>query len=206
MDPTAPNKNQPDSGNTNPPSPIQPGQFVVAGDDPPQQSGQAQPAPQAVPAQTPPQPTTSLAGERRESATPQVPPSAQVAGAPTQPDPTPFTAPAVGQQGAQETTKSGGGSKVKGVVIVLAILVLLAIIGAVVYFFVLPNLKGTTSKTQSSTEVQIEEPSPPPPNTGSGFGDIPESTTSVQQAPPTIPDSVTTQTTPDTINNNPVSP
>lgn len=203
--PTAPDNNQPNSGSAAPPNPIQPGQFVVAGDDQPQQPGQTPAAPQAVPAQPPP-PATSLAGERQESVTSQVTPIAPAANGSTQPDPTPFTAPGAVQPGTQETAKSGGGSKIKGVVIALAVIVLLAIIGAVVYFFVLPNLKGATSKTQTSTDVVVEDPSPPPPNTGNGFGDIPESTTSVQLQPPTIPDSTTTQTTPDTTNSSPVSP
>lgn len=207
MDLTAPNNNQPNSGSATPPNPIQPGQFVVAGDD-----SQAQQAPTSAPApiapqppQTPTPPAVSLAGQRQESAIPLVPPSASQAGASAQPDPTPFTAPNVGQQSAPENAKASGGSKSKGILLVVAFIALLAIIGAVVYFFVLPKLKGNSAKTQTSTDVQIEEPSPPPPKTGSGFGDIPQSTESAQPAP-AVPGAPTTPTTPATTNNSPVSP
>lgn len=209
MDPTAPDNNQPNTGSTTPQSPIQPGQFVVAGDDQqaPQAPTPAPVAPQAVqdPVPTPPQPAVSLAGERQESIASQVLPNAPVTSASTQPDPTPFTAPgqAIGQQIESAQTNGGGGSKMKGIIIALALLALLTIIGAVVYFFVLPKLKENSAKTQTSTDVQIEEPSPPPQRTGSGFGDIPDSTTSAEQVPPAVPDSPTTQTTPAITNSNP---
>jgi len=206
LDPTAPNNNQPNQGNT-PPSPIQPGQFVVAGEDQQPQPTPTSATPQTV--QNPPQasqPTVSLAGERSDQAIPQVLPNAAAGSASTQPDPTPFTAPNINQQATPDQTKSGGGSKIKMVIIIVAILALIAIIGATVYLFVLPKLKGNTAKPQTSTDVQIEEPSPLPPKTGNGFGDIPQSTESSQPTTPTAPGAPTTQTAPATTNSNPVSP
>lgn len=210
MDPTAPNNNNQNPGGAAPQSPIQPGQFVVAGDD--QQAPQAPMSAPSAPQQPiqnpdPPQPAVSLAGARQETANPSVLPNAPVDSTSTQPDPTPFTpqGQAAGQPVESAQNKGGGGSKM--IIIALAVLILVAIIGAVVYFFVLPKLKGSTQKAQSTTDTQIEAPSPPPPKTGSGFGDIPESSTGAQQPPQTtIPNSPTTLTPPATTNSNPVSP
>lgn len=200
MDPTAPNNNQPNSGNTTPPNPIQPGQFVVAGEDQQPTQNSAPAAPQATQDPAPPQPAVSLAGERQESAAPLPMPTAPAANGATQPDPTPFTAPGIGQQSTPEKPK-GGGSKM--IIIIFAVVMFLAIIGAVVYFFVLPGLKSNAAKNQTSTDVQVEEPSSPPPNTGTGFGDIPDSTESAQQAPPADTGAPATQTTPATTESNP---
>lgn len=177
MDPTAPNNNQPSSGSTIPPNPIQPGQFVVAGGDqePPQDSSPVAPQETQAP---PPQPTVSLAGQRQESSESQMPTSPAASGA-SQPDPAPFAVEGVGQQSTSEN-KSGGSKKI---IIVLAIVILLAIIGAVVYFFVLPQLKKNPANTKTSAETVVEEPSSPAPKTGSGFGDIPDSTISAGQTP-----------------------
>lgn len=192
MDPTAPN----DPNNPNPaspPNPIQPGQFVVAGEDAapasaPQQQANAAPA----------QPAVSLAGQRQESAP--VFPNAPVSGASTQPDPTPYMPPTGSPNGATPpplpAESKGKGSKL--IIMVLAVIVLISIIGAVLWFFVLPKTKTAATKTEdTSTQVQ-EEPSAPPQRTEGGFGQIPESTAPAQVDPPpttqtTIPTAPTTQ-------------
>lgn len=171
MDPTAPNDNGQNPQSGNPQTPIQAGQFVVAGED----------APQPAPTENPATPKVSLAGERQPQTMPQTPNA--VASGTTQPDPTPFTPPGSSPtpsaqdagQLAQQAPKTGGGSKT--ILIILAVLVLLAILAAVAYFFVLPMLN---KQKTSTTDEQVVETSPPIQRTDTdpGFGEIPESTTS----------------------------
>jgi hypothetical protein len=125
----------------------------------------------------PPQPTVSLAGQRQDSTESQIIPTSPAVSGASQPDPAPFATQGVGQQNAPEN-KSGSSKKI---IIVLAVVILFAIIGAVVYFFVLPGLKKNSSNTKTSTETVVEEPASPAPKTGSGFGDIPNATTSAGQ-------------------------
>lgn len=184
MDPTAPdNKGQ---NPQSPQNPIQPGQFVVAGED-----GGAT-TPTAAPPQEPtPQPKVSLAGQRQPDANPQVVPNAAASGATNQPDPTPFNPSAPGQtaQGANvppaaESAKKSGGMKI--VLVFLAILALVGIIAAVIYFFVLPMVKKQESTTDTA-DTMVEEPSPPAQRTEGGFGQLPESTGSAQDSPTASP-------------------
>lgn len=150
MDPTAPNNNN----GQNPPS-VQPGQFVVAGDD-----TQASVATPSAPAQ------------------PQVPPSAPASGA-TQPDPTPFSPTPPGTPPAPQDPESGssGGGGIKKILILLAVLALIGILAAVAYFFVMPMLNNT--QEQTTTDELIEETTIPAQrsDTDTGFSEIPESTT-----------------------------
>lgn len=172
MDPTAPNNNN----GQNPQTPVQPGQFVVAGEDM---------QPQAAVPSSPAQPTVSLAGERAPDAAPQTPMAAASGAA--QPDPTPFspTPPGTPQAAVPANAPSGGGGGAKKILVLLAVLVLIGIIGAVAYFFALPMINKNSQETV--TDQIIEETSPPPGRTETDptFGEIPESTTSTETVPAT---------------------
>lgn len=183
MDPTAPNNNGQNPPSANPQTPIQPGQFVVAGDDAPTASAM----PSSPPAPT--QPAVSLAGERQPGAEPQILASTPASGAATQPDPTPFTQPVPGVLPADSAAQAvqsvgdapkGGGSK--KIFIMLAVVVLLGIIAAVGYFFVLPQVQKK-EETTAATDIIEEEPSSTPAATDGGFGEIPESTAPAQETP-----------------------
>ncbi len=185
MDPTAPNNNGQTPPPANPQNPVQPGQFVVAGDD-------ASPTQQAAP--PPPQPSVSLAGERQLGVETQAVGNTPPVVSSTQPDPTPFSQPTPGMSpadNAPQTAQSvadapkGGGSK--KIFVVLAVVVLLGIIAAVAYFFVMPQLQKKEEVTKV-TDIIEEEPLPTPLNTDGGFGEIPESTAAAQDpfaSPPT---------------------
>ncbi len=191
MDPTAPNN--PDNQNPPaPPNPIQPGQFVVAGEDAPPA---ANPQITAQPAPTPqaPQPTMNLAQDK--AAPTQVFPNAPVGPTAVQPDPTPFTSPpgaTPNLAGVPPTGAAAPKSRNKMLIILIALIVLVAIIGAVVYFVVLPKAKTGTKPT---TDTQVDEPSPSPTRTDGGFGTLPEASGSTALPSPTpsgLPASSTT--------------
>lgn len=178
MDPTAPNNPTSPTPNQVPPSPIQPGQFVVAGDPPSAQ-------PQSSATQAGPVAGMSLAQEKVGSdpalqGSPPASPPTPISAPGAQPDPTPFAPPTqpFGNQQPTPDSTSGGGSKMKLVLIILAILVLVGIIAAVVFLFILP--KSSTSQTNTTINQEIEETSPPPQRTDGGFGTIPQSTESGQ--------------------------
>jgi len=189
MDPTAPKNNGQNPPSANPQTPIQPGQFVVAGDD-------ALTAPQVatpIAPPPPPQPAVSLAGERQAGAEPQILASTPASGGSTQPDPTPFSQPVPGIPSADSAAQAvqsvgdppkGGGSK--KILVLLAVVVLLGIIAAVVYFFVLPQIQKK-EETTATTDVLVEEPSPTPQVTDGGFGEIPESTTTASPSTTDLP-------------------
>lgn len=183
MDPTAPNNPNNPNQNSAPQSPIQPGQFVVAG-DPSASAPQTQSAPQTSQATSTepaaPVPGMSFAQERPVtdpmSPTPPDPIPNMVPG---QPDPVPFTTPGLAQQNAP-APGTGGGSKMKIIIIIVAILIIAGIIAAAVFMFVLPK---TNSKTATSVDqTVVTEPSPPPQRTDGGFGQLPQSTTGAQPA------------------------
>ncbi len=183
MDPTAPKNpnatgSQAGSGQTV----IQPGQFVVAGED----------APQPIPAQetslpsSAPAPTVSLAGERQPTAEPQVTPNSAASGIGNQPDPTPFTQPAPGQvaqDSAQGTQAAAGGPPPKksggpkALIIILVFALLAGIIGAVAYFFILPMIQNKADEPITDEQIIETSPIPQNPDNNSGFGNLPESTT-----------------------------
>lgn len=199
MDPTAPKKNQSGNGQN---SPIQPGQFVVAGDEstpennptpqnPPQfpqpephnqaplpnQPPQSQPTPAPTP-EEPPKPVEgfTLAGESSQQ--PQVdipdPNTVSESSSMQQPDPTPF-APQNMEQPPQAQTSSQG-SKIdilKKFAVILAILLLIGIIAAVAWFFLLNN-KSKKSAVTGEEQIIQEEPSPSPNTANNGFGKLPQ--------------------------------
>lgn len=210
MDPTAPKDTQnslstgpSDDGQNPQDSSIQPGQFVVAGEDttatlsppkvaqnppfasqpqsPPQnpniQESQA-PTSESLPV---PQPVAGLDLAGGSQLNQNVPPQAPV----SQPDPTPFAPPLPPQPTQEATPPTQGGSKIqkfKIIVIIVAILALVSIIVALVWFFVLGKQKKEPVKTDQDQVIQ-EEPSPSPARTDAGFGDLSQATPS---APPPL--------------------
>ena len=200
MDPkSAQNNSSLDSQNPQPPgekppapNPIEPGQFVVAGEDhtsPPKPAPISQnspsapaldpglghidpPPPQPAANQMParPQPGLNLAGAPPPQNFPPPNPAPQEP-AFEQPNPAPYTPP-------PPTTSSAppeGSSKIKSLrmfAIIAGVLVLLAVIGALVYIFVFA--KKPEAATTTSTNQAIEEPSPTPARAGPGFGDLKE--------------------------------
>lgn len=219
MDPTAPHDTQnpqstdPSEGGQNQPKPddlqnqdsqdnsIQPGQFVVAGEDATpsvltpkiaqssQSAGQPQisQSPNTQQSQTPlpepssaPQPAAGLdlGSQFNQNVEPQSPVS--------QPDPTPFTPP-VPQEPTQEVTQpTQGGSRIqkfKIIVIIVAVVALVAIIVALVWFFVLGKQKKEPVKTEQDQVIQ-EEPLPLPAKNNGGFGDLPATPSAPQPATP----------------------
>lgn len=192
MDPTA-QTNNPNPQGDSPKSPIEPGQFVVAGEDVSQ--GTSQPAPQQVPpVQTPPQasaprPGFSLAQDKNLAQSyptpppppPPPPPPAQPAippqhDQPMQPDPTPFAGP--GQIPNTPLSPQPPGSKMKKIklfVIIIAVFVLIGIVAAVAWFFVLQKPQTPQSAKTQDTQQVIEPTSTPQLPTG-GFGQLPQAT------------------------------
>ncbi|OGE04950.1 hypothetical protein A3B51_00520 [Candidatus Curtissbacteria bacterium RIFCSPLOWO2_01_FULL_41_18] len=222
MDPTAPHDTQnpqstdPSEGGQNQSTPddlqskdsqdnsIQPGQFVVAGEDttatssPPKvaQNPSFASQPQSPPqgpniqeSQTPTseslpvlQPVAGLDLAGNSQLDQNVPPQAPV----SQPDPTPF-APPLSPQPTQETAAPPPESrskiqKLKIIAIIVAVLVLIGIIVALVWFFVLGKQKKEPVKTDQDQVIQ-EEPSPSPARTDAGFGNLSQATPS---APPPV--------------------
>ena len=190
MDPTAPN--DPNNSTGTPQSPIQPGQFVVAGAEPEVAPTVQTQTPQEAATQ-PANPTVNLAQDK--STNPQVFPNAPVSPASTQPDPTPFTPPMTSAQTQNTSTAqvaSGSKSGKKTILIILALLILVAIIGTVSYFFVIPIISKKTPPVTIDTQV---ESATPPPAPGGGFGSLPESSDSSQvpgSTPSSIPGSTST--------------
>lgn len=151
-----------------PASPIQTGQYVVAGQDATAQAPSVNepPLPQTMPnlaqpiGQVPPEP---------------IPPAPSFApptsGTSPAPDPTPYTPP-------PSTTphQQGGSSMIKKLrltAIVLGVLVLLGAIGALVWFFILGKNSSTPTKIETKDTSAIIEPSTPPIRTQNGFDTLP---------------------------------
>ena len=186
-----------------PPNPIEPGQFVVAGENhstspqaspnlsqptgnlPPLDSQPSAPAaptpmpaqPDPVPAPTsPPLPSTglNLAGESPPPGpTADFPAPGPLPQAPAPEQPNPALYVPPPATGGNIPQNPSKIKNLKKIAIIVAGLVLLSAIGALVYMFVLGK-KPQAAKT-TTTDV-IEEPSPSPQNTGPGFADLSEST------------------------------
>ena len=219
MDPTAPNDNQQNpEGNANVQNnPVQPGQFVVSGEQgavsgdpgvniqqpnldpqsPVDNTGQQMPPPPGpvgsqLAGESPPMPQNDPAAVNPQFAAPTPAFSAPVNT--QQPDTTPFAA-APGApmgpqaQGSQVPPDSDSKmAKLKIVAIIAAILILVAIIVALVWFFVL-NKKSNDQVNINTQQTQVEEPTIPSPQTESGFGDIPPATE--EAAPPATEEPIT---------------
>ncbi len=204
MDPTAQTNNPNPQGDAAK-SPIEPGQFVVAGADPvppqPQPAPPAQQAPIGQPQQpaSPPQPMSppqprpgfSLAQDKNLAQSfPTPPPQPQVPSPPPppppqpdmtmQPDPTPFTGP--GQQGSVPTQQPPASKmkKIKLIVILIAVLILIGIVAAVAWFFILNKPQTTAQNVKTQNVQETIEPTPLPQTPTNGFGNLPQATDSGQ--------------------------
>lgn len=193
MDPTAQTNNPNPQGNSAK-SPIEPGQFVVAGEDSNQNTSQPAPgqpplAPQVPSQAVPPQPGLSLAQDKNLAQSyptppplPPPPPSMppQQPDQPMQPDPTPFTGP--GQALSSPASPQPPGSKMKKIklfVIIIAVIILIGIVAAVVWFFVLQKPQAQQSAKTEDTQQVIEPTSTPQTPTG-GFGQLPQATSGAE--------------------------
>lgn len=204
--PQDPNSKDPTSQNP-PPNPIEPGQFVVAG----QEDGVFKQPPSPSPQQTEPAPTTLPTPQEPSPAQgfslpphpPQkqpasiteppvspllsqttVPPQATSAAEP-QPDPTPFVQPPSGSTTDPVTTPEPSMIKKLRLIAVVAIFVVLILLAvAILWFFVLGKRSQEPNKTENEIAAQIEEPSPPPKRTSGGFAELPPATESASEATP----------------------
>lgn len=197
MDPTAP-KNPldplaPGQDPNAPPelNPIQPGQFVVAGGEPPlpQEPATTAPPPSLPPEPLPPipeppvvppplgglpplenpeppAPGLSLA---QETNTPLIPPLEQ-------PDPTPYVSPPATAPAIQAARPSLI-QRFRIFLIIGAAIVIVGIISALAWFFIFSKPVGNQVAV-SEEEIPIQEPSPPAKRTEGGFADLPSSTQS----------------------------
>ncbi len=194
MDPTAPDNNDQNPQNPQvPQSPIQPGQYVVASQD--NLAGQNQVQNPTIPAPDPSFNTANTAQAPSPYQAPVGPPpvdpsaplgytgnnfqtppfnSQMPAGNPPQPNPAPFTppiAPGTQEQSPGDDSKS---KMIKIAGIILGVLALLAIIGGLVWFFVIN--KGSNETVSTTQQNVIEEPSPAVQNPQAGFNQIPQAT------------------------------
>lgn len=196
MDPSAPDNNNQNPDAPQQPSPIQPGQYVVASAD-----NLNAPAPQNMPPPTGQTVLNPQVAQNPQISTGYNPnpapadgfttgayqnPAFQTQGppvpGPTQPDPTPFTPPTTPVAPAPSSGSEGSKfGKIKIIGIALGVISLLTIIGALVWFFVLN--KNTTQPSTTIDEQILEEPLPAnqPP---AGFGQLPESTAESSPEPP----------------------
>ena len=98
--------------------------------------------------------------------------------APNQPNPTPYAPP----PNTPNAQSSQGGSKLKSlklIAIIAGILVLVAIIGVLVWFFVINGKSNQAASTQN-TGTNVTEQLPLPKIDKGGFGDLPQATASAQ--------------------------
>lgn len=203
---------QPQSGGPQPAltpdgaGPILPGQFVITGDDSPNQAQNNQ-APTAPPginktplsASAQPVDTSSLMESVSQSisnSTAQdqliTPPSNPAvsnpdpipvpqnpAAANSQPDPTPFMPPVTGSSSGGFSKPSGGGiKKLRTITIVLGIIILLMIVGAIAWFFFFANPTNQAAKIENQTQSEPAVKQQPIPKRGEGgFDEIQESST-----------------------------
>lgn len=214
MDPTAQKNNSQQNsnydslvnGNGVEKSIVEPGQFVVAGEDtapqqPPQVQPQSSPTVDSSPKaskfaftrspitnsqtaadQTPPPPPPPSAPETPNAPPPPPPPPPNQ---PPQPDPTPFSVQPNQFTPPVEGAQNQGSSKVnkfRKIFMILIVLVLVGIIAAVAYIFVIQKDffgKKEDVKTDTSDTV-LDEPLPSPQRGSGGFSTLPQSSESAQ--------------------------
>lgn len=200
MDPTAPKDNNNSQGSAKqnpPPSPIQPGQFVVTGEE----DVFKQPPPPTAP----PNPETFGAAGGRQAVPPpnsvhqpivkppEVPLAASQAPADAQPsapgadqpNPTPYVAPPVSP--TSQPQQPSVINKLRKVFIVLIILAILGAVAAAAWFFTLGKDK-LTKKPEIVQETEVEaSPTPLPKRTVGGFADLPAATNESQASPSASP-------------------
>lgn len=190
MDPTAPKNSDPVDPNTQPTSPIQPGQFVVSSDEndifkePPAPLAQTPPVlTQAAPPPPAPEPQVQQSQPQPQK-TPVEPlqPISQE-GAPAQfanqPSPTPYVAPNASASPPPQSPSQIG--KLRIVAIALGFLLIVGAIGAAIWFFVL-NKPTKTAATTQSQEAPLEAPPSPKARTSGGFAELPQATEQAQES------------------------
>lgn len=183
-------------------NPIEPGQFVVTGDQndifkEPQNpaSTTPEPPPQNLKQDTPP--ASNLPGVEPPLAPPPTPmfepPSPassqeNLAGVQpqepqfeNQPSPTPYVPPTT--EGQTPQSPQSIISRLRVVFIAVGFLLLVALIGAGVYFFILGKSKKSDNTTQT-TQESAELPLPTPARTSGGFSELPPATPSAQESTP----------------------
>lgn len=172
---TAP-KDDPNQNNPTPPtppaSPIEPGQFVVAPPDPAPTDSAPVEDPDTPPQSPPPEETQKP---------PQFIPQEESAPlfAQDQPNPTPFVAPAPPpESAAQAQAPPSRIQRARKILIIVGILLLVAILGAIVWLFIVGRSREQPAKTQSQEVPPGQEPSlaPIPKRTTGGFADLPAAT------------------------------
>lgn len=191
-DPTVPqdNTNTQGSNSPNPKSPIEPGQFVVAGQDDVFKQPPSSPIPQSPPPppeSSPPGPILSKVPPLPMPPQPPVPESSQTRPesqpsqiAPDQPNPSPYVPPTTTTPTQQEPPSMI--QKLRKIAIILVMLIVLASAAAAVWFFVLGKNRAQTPQSQGETVVEVS-PSPLPKRTTGGFADLPAATQESQASP-----------------------
>lgn len=176
VDPTAPqdNTNTQGSNSATPPSPIEPGQFVVAGEpsvfkQPPPPTDNLPAMPTSTPREFPPPP----------QAPPEQVPTAPNPPVQTQPNPAPYVPPT-----AAAPTQLGQPSAIarlrKLAIVLVALVIISTIAGAAWFLF----LNKANPKTQVEEPETVLQPPPPlPKRTTGGFADLPAATDQSQASP-----------------------
>lgn len=189
-DPTVPKDNTSTQGSNspNPKSPIEPGQFVVAGQDDVFKQPPSSPIPQSPPPPpepSPPGPVKSQEPPPQMPLQPSMPEpqpsppfSSQIA--PDQPNPSPYVPPTTTTPTQQEPPSMI--QKLRKIAVILVMLIVLASAAAAVWFFVLGKNRAQTPQSQEETVVEAS-PSPLPKRTTGGFVDLPAATQESQASP-----------------------
>ncbi len=130
------------------------------------------------------QPDDTLANHKPNEPSPQVPPlpplATMNAAQPATPDPTPYAPPGNQSQPPQE-----GPSKIKNfrmIAIIGAGALLVAIVGALVWFFLLGNKNSQPAPTATTNQTNVQEPILPPANPSSGFASLPQASQSATKS------------------------
>ena len=165
-----------------PPSPIQPGQYAVAGGEegvfkePPAPPVEGRQTNQTAATTSPPTP---------QAPTPQPPPQepapASAFNPENQPNPTPYVPPQ--GQGGPENSSPSGIKKMRLIIIAAGLLLLVILIAALAWFLVFSKKSSSPEKTQTE-ENKIELPSTSPQRTTGGFSEIPPATGGASPATP----------------------
>ncbi|MBI3283017.1 hypothetical protein HYZ70_02975 [Candidatus Curtissbacteria bacterium] len=193
MDPTAPNNRDPKSPNSQK-SPLEPGQFVTAGEEEngvfkqppapqPEQTSASDEQPQPKEA---PRPPTNLASQTPSQPGPTSPSAPQPAAEPpqfaNQPSPTPYVPPSA--KGSPPPSPPSAITKLRIVLIILGFLLLVLALSSVAWFFIFSKTAGGKSTKVESQTPQVEFPSPPPARSSGGFSELPQATEEAGESTP----------------------
>lgn len=203
---------QPESGGPQPSltpdgaGPILPGQFVITGEDTPNQtqnnqatnphadankvplSASAQPVDTAQHMDSVSQSVSNSTAQDQLITPPSNPPTPNPDPLPTpqnpvtsmsQPDPTPFMPPSPGSsQGGFSKPPGGGIKKLRTIILVLGIIILLMIVGAIAWFFFFANQANQAAKTENQNQSEPAIKQQPIPKRGEGgFNELQENST-----------------------------